>query len=233
MKDKNIESQKPSVRSQTSKISRTEAIAHLDRYQSIIGISLVISAAFGSYLLVTDKSLWILAVSHAYGLLAICVIDLVLAALNFISVRRILLPTIGWSILTILLQVGDIATAPQFGMNIPYFARYLFGLWAFDGILLIQGVVVAIGLFGRSYQKLVTRKRKPQSYFDMGLKSSRRDFLQIGGTIGGFLCSSRSSWYVDSSNSFEKSPNDNSLNYGREPINYSDFQPSYRGDSQY
>ena len=152
-----------------------------------MGISLIFSAAFGSYLLVTDKSLWILAVSHAYGLLAICAIDLVLAALNFLSVRKMLLPTLGWAIITILLQIGDIATATQFGMKIPYFARYLFGLPAFDGILVMQGVIVVVGLSGRSYQRLAAKKKKPQTYFDMGLKSSRRDFLQIGGTIGAFF----------------------------------------------
>jgi cytochrome b6-f complex iron-sulfur subunit len=188
MSNKNNSSSK--VQNQVPKkpiVSRSEAGRRLDRFQAFIGISLIISAAFGSYLLATDKSLWILAVSHAYGLLAICIIDLILGALNFLSVRRVLFPTLGWAILTMLLQLGDIATAPQFGMKIPYFARYLFGLWAFDGILLVQGVIIVVGLSGRSYQRLVAKKRKPQTYFDMGLKSSRRDFLQIGGTIGAFL----------------------------------------------
>jgi Rieske Fe-S protein len=104
-----------------------------------------------------------------------------------LSVRKILVPTLGWAFLTILLQIGDIATAPQYKMTIEYFARYLFGLWAYDGILLMQGLVIAIVLLGRSYQKMAIKKRKQQTYFDMGPKSSRRDFLQIGGTIGVFL----------------------------------------------
>ncbi len=188
MSNKNYKSQKTQdqVPSKLT-VSRSEAGRRLDRFQAFIGFSLIFSAAFGSYLLATDKSLWILAISHAYGLLAICAIDLVLAALNFLSVRKVLFPTLGWAILTILLQVGDIATAPQFGMKIPYFARYLFGLWAFDGILLMQGIIIVIGLSGRSYQRLLAKRRRQQSYFDMGLKSSRRDFLQIGGTIGAFF----------------------------------------------
>jgi len=168
-------------------ISRSEAVRRLDRLQRLIGIALIASAVFGVYLLATDKSLWLLAVSHAYGLLAICAVDAILAIANLMSARKILLPTIGWAFLTILLQIGDIATAPQYKMTVTYFARYLFGLWAFDGILLMQGLVIVIVLLGRSYQKMAIKKRKQQTYFDMGLKSSRRDFLQIGGTIGVFL----------------------------------------------
>ena len=124
MSNKNNSSSK--IQNQVPKkpiVSRSEAGERLDRFQAFMGISLIISAAFGSYLLATDKSLWILAVSHAYGLLAICIIDLVLAALNFLSVRKVLFPTLGWALLTVLLQLGDIVTAPQFGMKIPYFAR--------------------------------------------------------------------------------------------------------------
>jgi arsenite oxidase small subunit len=168
-------------------ISRSEAGRRLDRLQSLIGIALICSVAFGLYLLATDKSLWLLAVSHAYGLLAICAIDAILAVANLLSVRKIFLPTLGWAVLTILLQIGDIVTAPQYKMTPQYFAHYLFGLWAYDGVLVMQGVVVAIVLLGRSYLRMARKKKKQLNYFEMGSKSSRRDFLQIGATIGVFL----------------------------------------------
>lgn len=183
--------QKYSKNDQTIKkqevISRSEAGRRLDRFQSLIGIVLICSVVFGVYLLATDKSLWLLAVSHAYGLVAICTIDVILAIANLLSVRKAFIPTLGWSLLTILLQIGDIATAPQYKMTPEYFAHYLFSLWAYDGLLVMQGVVIAIVLFGRSYRKLASKKRKQQTYFEMGSKSSRRDFLQIGGTVGAFL----------------------------------------------
>jgi Rieske Fe-S protein len=168
-------------------VSRSEAVRRLDRYQFFIGIALLASTAFGAYLLVTDKSLWLLAVSHAYGLLAICIIDVALAIVNILNVRKVFIPTLGWAVLTIALQIGDIATAPQYGMQLPYFASYLFGLWAYDALIVMQIIVIGIVLLGRRYQKIAIRKKKQLSYFDMGLKSSRRDFLQIGGTIGAFF----------------------------------------------
>lgn len=164
------------------KISKTEARNALDRIQTYMGLSFVASAAFGAYLLATDGSLWKLAISHAYGLVLICVLDVLLAGLNFLSVRRIYLASVVWAFLTILLQLGDILTAPQYKMTPEYFASYLFGLWAFDALLVAQGVIAVVGLFGRSYLKY--RAKKKLTYFDMGMSKSRRDFIQIMGSIG-------------------------------------------------
>ena len=168
-------------------ISRSNANQKLDKSQMYMGVALVASSAFGAYLLATDKSLWLLAVSHAYGLLAICVVDVFLALLNFLSVRKVFVPSLVWAVLTVVLQIGDIATAPQYKMTVKYFARYLFGLWGFDALLLMQGIILLLGLSVWNFQKVAARKKRPVSYFDMGLKSSRRDFLQISGTIGIFV----------------------------------------------
>lgn len=168
-------------------VSKVQANRKLDTFQRYIGVSLLVSAVFGIYLLATDKSLWLLAVSHAYGLVAICSIDIILGLTNLLSSsRKVIIPSSGWAILTILLQLGDIATAPQYKMTPEYFASYLFKLWAYDGILVMQGIVIAVGLFARRYRKILVRK-KQLTYFDMGFKKSRRDFLQIAGTIGTLL----------------------------------------------
>jgi arsenite oxidase small subunit len=169
-----------------STLSKSEARARLNNYQRYTGVALIVSASLGIYLLATDKSLWIQAPSHAYGLVAICVVDIILGAGSLFAQRRLILPAIGWGGLTILLQVGDLATAYQYHMTVGAFAVYLFGLPAFDGLLLIQGLIIFLGLATRSYSKMLAKKKR-LTYFEMGLSSSRRDFLQIGGTIGGLL----------------------------------------------
>jgi Rieske Fe-S protein len=171
---------------QTGLISKSRALRILRNFQRLSGIALLASASFGIYLLASDKSLWILAVSHAYGLVAICAIDIVLGFANLRLVRRAVIISTGWAILTVLLQLGDILTAPQYGMTMIYFAGYLFSLWAFDAILAVQGFIIVTGLLARQYVRM-TAKKKKITYFEMGFRNSRRDFLQIAGTIGALI----------------------------------------------
>ncbi|MGI0092452.1 MAG: Rieske 2Fe-2S domain-containing protein [Nitrososphaerales archaeon] len=164
-------------------MSKSQARKTLSDFQRYIGITLIASALLGAYLLATDKSLWLLAASHAYGLIAICLIDMILGIANLRNVTRMVIPAFGWAILTLLLQLADIATAPQYKMTPQYFAGYLFSLWAYDALLLAQVSIIIIGLSARTYQRML-KKKKQITFFDMGLKNSRRDFLQISGTIG-------------------------------------------------
>ncbi|GEM_PF-110653 len=169
-------------------ISKALVTRSLQKFQRLTGVSLVLSAILGAYLLSTDRSLWILAVSHAYGLIAICTVDIFLAAFNFALIRKALLPSLLWAVLTFVLQIGDILTAPEYKMTMLYFASYLFHLWAFDGILSAQVAIAILAYSARSYAKMLgPRKRKKLTYFDMGIKSSRRDFLQIMGAILGLI----------------------------------------------
>ncbi len=182
-KEKNLPPQSKRELQKKVNESKAEANRKLDAYQMYMGCALIASAIFGTYLLATDKSLWIQAVSHAYGLIGICVIDVILGLVNlFASTRKVMLPSYGWAFLTILLQLGDIATAPQYKMTFEYFASYLFLKWAYDAILLVQFVIITVGLYARRYQKLLVKK-KQLTFFDMGLRKGRRDFLQIMGTI--------------------------------------------------
>jgi arsenite oxidase small subunit len=166
----------------TKKISKAQALESFRRLQVYTCVLFFLSASFGVYLLATDKSLWILAVSHAYGLVAVVAIDGVFGLFNLLSVRQAYLPSMAWAGLTFFLQLGDILTAPQYGMTMIYFAKYLFGLWAFDALLGVQIVIIIVVLSGRSYLRALARKKRI-TYFDMGIKNSRRDFLQIGGSI--------------------------------------------------
>ncbi len=158
---------------EASTAARGKARQSLSAFQFYIGISLILSALFGIYLLATDNSLWILAVSHAYGLIAIAGIDLVFGLLSVFMVRRVFLLSIAGALLGVLLQIGDIVTAPQYGMTIQYFASYLFRLWAFDALIAAQLLVIFIGLFSRVHIRTLTDGRyRPE--FD----ASRRQFLK-------------------------------------------------------
>jgi len=159
--------------------SKNEALSGLRRLQRYIGYAMLLSAAAGIYLLATDGSLWILAVSHAIGLVIIVVLDVFLGILNLTGSKRVYLASLAAACLGIVLQLGDIATAPQYNMSVAYFASYLFGLGAFDILLLLQVTVIVLGVLGRTnVQFLASRRRMAKE-----LNYSRRSFVT---TIAGF-----------------------------------------------
>jgi Rieske Fe-S protein len=154
-----------------------------------MGVAFLLSAVSGVYLLATDGSLWHLALSHAYGLIIIIVIDAVLGVMNILARRSVYVPSLAAAVLGFLLQAGDIATAPQYNMTIPYFAHYLFGLVGYDALLALQATVVVAGVLGRSYASYLARVRKGRRGKQMSY--SRRDFAKafaafavaIGGAV--------------------------------------------------
>jgi cytochrome b6-f complex iron-sulfur subunit len=159
--------------------SKNEALSGLRKMQRYIGYALLLSAAAGIYLLATDGSLWILAVSHAVGLVIIVLLDVSLGVMNLLGSKRVYLASLAAAFLGIALQLGDITTAPQYNMSITYFASYLFGLVAFDALLLLQVAVIMLGILGRAnVQFLASRRRLAKE-----LNYSRRSFIT---TIAGF-----------------------------------------------
>ena len=150
------------------------------RLQLLTGILLLLSSGVGTYLLATDASLWLLAFSHAVGLMIIIAIDLVLGLYSLASSKSAYLPSIAAAFLGFALQLGDVFTAPQYNMTIPYFAHYLFGLWAFDLLLGLQLAVVVVGAIARPHAQYLARRRtKRGKEFDY----SRRGLLKA---MGGF-----------------------------------------------
>ena len=157
------------------RIARSRSRRSLPTSQFLVGLVLLASAVFGIYLLVTDPSLWILAASHAYGLVAIVGIDLTLGILNLFAVKQVFLPSIAGALLGTLLQVGDIVTASQYNMTVAYFASYLFGLWAFDALLATQILVILIGVVSRGHIRTLTSERGDLT---PEFSASRREFLK-------------------------------------------------------
>ena len=140
-----------------------------------MGLLLLLSSCVGAFLLATDRSLWLLAVSHAVGLIIIVAIDVILGILSFVSWKGAYVPSIAAAVLGIILQLGDIFTAPQYGLTIPYFAGYLFGLLAFDVLLALQLAVVLIGVLGRPYAINLARRK---TRMGRELNLSKRGFLK-------------------------------------------------------
>ncbi len=159
---------------QKGRVARERARETLVGAQFFIGVSLILSGIFGIYLLATDQSLWILAASHAYGLVAMVTIDLVLGLLSLFGTRQVYLPSIAAALLGVLLQIGDIATAPQYGMTLAYFASYLFGLWAFDALVATQILVIVIAVVAWKPLRTITREGR----YSSGFSASRRSFLR-------------------------------------------------------
>jgi Rieske Fe-S protein len=159
--------------------SKSEALSGLRRLQKYIGCAMLLSAAAGVYLLATDGSLWILAVSHAVGLIIIVILDVLLGAMNLMGSKRIYLASLAAALLGVTLQLGDIVTAPQYNMTMAYFASYLFRLPAFDLLLSLQVAVMAFGILGRGNVEFLASRRRTGKE----LNYSRKSFIQ---TMVGF-----------------------------------------------
>ena len=164
-------------------LSKAEARSGVRRLQQFFGLAFLLSAISGVYLLATDGSLWLLAISHAVGLVVIVVIDVVLAVLNLRLRRKIYLPSLAAALLGFMLQLADILTAPQYNMTMRYFASYLFGLWAFDLLLVLQFAIISIGVAGRGYARELARRQKTKRARELGY--SRRGFLQAIASFAG------------------------------------------------
>ena len=143
----------------------------------------MLSSAAGVYLLATDASLWLLAVSHAVGLMIIVVVDLVLGLYSLASSKSVYLTSIAAGVLGFALQAGDVFTAPQYNMTIPYFAHYLFGLGAFDLLLALQAGVVLAGVLGRPHARYLSRRKSRSQRLDY----TRRGFIKAAAGLAGLV----------------------------------------------
>lgn len=173
-------------------ISKERARSNLQRLQSIAGLLLFLSSGVGAYLLATDRSLWLLAFSHAVGLIIIVAIDVILGILSFVSWKSAYIPSIAAAVLGIVLQLGDVFTAPQYGLTVAYFAEYLFGLVAFDLLLALQLTIVLIGVLGRPYAiNLARRKTRMGRELNLTKRGFLKSLTALAGVIGiGVLLSS-------------------------------------------
>jgi hypothetical protein len=129
----------------------------------IIGSLLAIVGILGVVLLVFDQVLSEVAPLHYYALTVFVLVDFVLAGLVVVHPSKSTLTlAVAWSLLRIIIQVGDIVLGSTFGTN-AYFNAGQFGIYLFnplyttsdnppgipggvlDLILILQLAVVGLG----------------------------------------------------------------------------------------
>ncbi len=165
-------------------MSKETARTSLDRLQVGIGILLLLCGTAGAYLLMTDGSLWNLALSHALGLIVVVLVDLVVGLMSLLSFRSVYVPSLAAAVLGTALQLGDILTAPQYNMSVQYFASYLFGLWPFDLMVGVQLAVLVLGVAGRRHAAFLARRKSRRG---RELEYSRRGFVKSLGAFGALV----------------------------------------------
>ena len=93
----------------------------------MIGSLFVVSAILGIVILALDTVLRAGAPPHYYALIVFVISDFVLGALAFRTPKSMLVRlAIVWSVLRILIQLGDVYLAPMYQFTYAQFADYLF-----------------------------------------------------------------------------------------------------------
>lgn len=92
---------------------------------------------FGFYIVLVNHSLWTFADSYAFGLLLVSAAEMVLVLLLSLA-PRLNSGCIAASILTTILQLAILLIGPRADEMASYLTLYLFGLLAFDALLITQ-----------------------------------------------------------------------------------------------
>lgn len=120
-------------------------------------IALLASALIGIEIVLTDTDLWEAVPSHAYGLIGFVIVDFIIAGLLFVKRGVAFRFAMFWSIIQFALMLGDIATAQASGFNsYVEFMNYLFSLWNFDLLLILQPIIALLGFKG--YRQMVIKQ---------------------------------------------------------------------------
>ena len=116
----------------------------------ILSAVLLISAAVGGYILGTDSYLWSTAPTHAYGLAAFTVIDLVLMVGLWVKPRIAIIVSILLGLVQLGAMSGDVFFGTlTFSSNVTTaaaFSKYLLGDVAFVTLLGIQAILFVVGI---------------------------------------------------------------------------------------
>ena len=112
----------------------------------ILSVALGASALVGIQIMATDFWLWSAAPTHAYGLIAFVALDLAL----ILGVWRATRPAIFGALLTATFQLvamlGDIIGGQPAGLPAAVFRNYLLANTAYVGLLVTQGLIMAIAI---------------------------------------------------------------------------------------
>ncbi|MCS7146400.1 MAG: hypothetical protein RMJ28_01195 [Nitrososphaerota archaeon] len=121
---------------------------------------LLSSIFFSLVLLLTDAELWAVAPSHAYVLIILILADIMLLGLVSRRIPRAVKSAFYWGTFKTLVLLGDVLTAPQYGLTYAEFAYYLFSLWPFVGLFVSQlGIAFSATLAVREKAGLSSLKK--------------------------------------------------------------------------
>jgi len=124
-------------------------------HRTTLAIVAVASAVVGIEILLTDTDLWEAAPSHAYGLIGFIVIDIIILGLLLGKRNTAFRISMIWGVLQFALMLGDIITAQPSGFDTyGEFMDYLFSLWNFDLLLVLQPVMAALGFLGNKQRNM-------------------------------------------------------------------------------
>jgi len=116
----------------------------------LLALVLLVSAAVGGYILATDSYLWSTAPTHAYGLGAFTIVDLVLIAGLWIKPRIAVIVSILLGLVQLAAMSGDIFFGTlTFSSNVTTaaaFSKYLLGDTAFVTLLGVQVILILVGI---------------------------------------------------------------------------------------
>lgn len=130
----------------------------------VTGVLLAVIGLLGALILTLDHILWEIAPMHAYGLIAFVIIDFAAGAFVLAKPMKMAFTfAVVWSALRMIIQLGDVALGPSFGLTYAQFADYLFNPAAtspqnltgipgvlIDTILILEIIVIWAALRGRS-----------------------------------------------------------------------------------
>ena len=114
--------------------------------------TLLVSAATGAGIVLTDQYLWSTAPSHAYGLIAFIAIDIALAALLWMKTRLGSVLSIGLATIQALAMLSDVLTYSTPGVTQEAFRSYLLSNPLFVILLVIQPVILGLAFGATNVQ---------------------------------------------------------------------------------
>ena len=140
------------------------SLMRLSAFIKVTGGLLAVIGLLGVLILAVDHLLWQIAPLHAYGLIVFVIVDFGLCVFVLARPSKVGFTLAGaWCLLRIVIQIGDVALGPSFGLTSAQFADYLFNPFAnnppnltgipgalIDAILVLEIVVIWMAMRGRS-----------------------------------------------------------------------------------
>ena len=112
----------------------------------ILSAALAASALAGIEILLTDYWLWSAAPTHAYGLIAFVALDAALILGTWRAVRHAFFGALLIATIQLGSMLGDIITGQPIGTPAAAFRSYLLADTAYLGLLVTQGLIMAIAV---------------------------------------------------------------------------------------